>query len=46
MKYQIGHFIVNSRTTLKLALAPGGGAAVSLKPASHGDMEMFKPIGR
>jgi hypothetical protein len=33
MEYQIQKFIVSSKTILKLKLASGGGAAVSIKPA-------------
>jgi glucan 1,4-alpha-glucosidase len=46
MKYQIGNSLVNGQTRLKLALAPGGGAAVSLKPASADDLKRLKPYGR
>jgi hypothetical protein len=41
MEYQIQKFIVSSKTTLKLKLAPGGGAAVSIKPASD-EMKKLK----
>jgi hypothetical protein len=34
---------VDNRTELKLKLAPGGGAAVSLKPASAEDVRKLKP---
>ena len=32
MAYQIQKLNVTSKSTLKLQLAPGGGAAVSIKP--------------
>ena len=31
--YKIEQFIVNNKTTLRLKLAPGGGCAISIKPA-------------
>jgi len=43
MKYQIGSFLVNDQTTLTINLASGGGAAISLKPASAEDMKKWKP---
>ncbi|HYG79252.1 MAG TPA: glycoside hydrolase family 97 catalytic domain-containing protein, partial [Pyrinomonadaceae bacterium] len=43
MAYKIQSFLVNSGTQLKIALANGGGAAVSLKPASAEDMKKLKP---
>lgn len=46
MKYQISSSLVNEQTQLKLALAPGGGAAISLKPASAEDLKRLKPYGR
>jgi hypothetical protein len=46
MKYQIGSSLVDGQTALRLALAPGGGAAVSLKPASADDLKRLKPYGR
>lgn len=42
MSYHIKHVLVNSRSTLDLRLAPGGGAAVSLKPATADDMRRWK----
>ena len=45
-KYQITSSIVDGRTRLKLALAPGGGAAVSLKPATADDLKRLRPYGR
>ncbi|MCU1267817.1 MAG: alpha-glucosidase [Acidobacteria bacterium] len=43
MKYQIQSFLVNNQTTLAINLASGGGAAISLKPASAEDMKKWKP---
>jgi len=43
MAYKIESFLVNDETTLKIALASGGGAAISLKPASADDMKKLKP---
>ena len=42
MAYQIQHFLVNDQTSLKISLANGGGAAISLKPASDEDMRKWK----
>jgi glucan 1,4-alpha-glucosidase len=42
MEYQIQKFIVNSKSILKLKLAAGGGAAVSLKLASDNDAKKLK----
>lgn len=42
MAYRIQKFLVNDRTTLKINLASGGGAAISLKPASADDMKKWK----
>jgi hypothetical protein len=42
MAYKIESFLVNDQTTLKIALASGGGAAISLKPASAEDMKKWK----
>lgn len=42
MAYQIQHFLVNDQTSLKISLASGGGAAISLKPASNEDMRKWK----
>jgi len=39
MAYQINSNIVNSKTVLKLKLAEGGGAAVSIKPASKNEIK-------
>jgi hypothetical protein len=43
MAYRIESFLVDDRTTLRIPLASGGGAAVSLKPASAEDMKKWKP---
>jgi hypothetical protein len=40
--YVIERFIVNNKTMLRLKLAPGGGAAISLVPAGAGEMKQFK----
>jgi hypothetical protein len=45
MKYQIQSFLVNDQTTLAIKLASGGGAAISLKPASAEEMKKWKPYG-
>lgn len=42
MAYTIESFGVDSTTVLKLRLAEGGGAAVSIKPASEDDMKRVK----
>jgi len=42
MAYRIQHFLVNDRTTLKVSLASGGGAAISLRPASRDEMTKWK----
>ena len=42
MAYQIQQFLVNDQTILKIALASGGGAAISLRPASAEDMKKLK----
>lgn len=39
MAYEIKRYVVNQKTVLKLALANGGGAAVSLKPATPADVQ-------
>lgn len=43
MAYQIQNFLVNDQTVLKINLASGGGAAISLKPASEEDVKKWKP---
>jgi len=40
--YQIQKFIVTNASTLKIKLAPGGGAAVSIKPATADDLKKLK----
>ena len=42
MTYQIQRFLVNNGTKLKLDLASGGGAAISIKPASKEDAKNYK----
>jgi hypothetical protein len=42
MAYAIDSFIVDSKTTLKLNLAPGGGTAISFMPASDGEVKTMK----
>lgn len=42
MEYQIQKFIVNNKSVLKLKLAAGGGAAVSIKEASADDLKKVK----
>jgi hypothetical protein len=42
MAYTIEKFIVGSKTVLKLQLAPGGGAAVSITPATKEDEKKLK----
>jgi hypothetical protein len=46
MKYQIQSFLVNDQTTLAIKLASGGGAAISLKPASAEEMKKWKQYDR
>ena len=43
MKSRIRTSLGNDQTRLKLARAPGGGAAVSLKPATAEDQKKLKP---
>lgn len=40
--YVIERFIVDNKTKLRLKLAPGGGAAISLVPAGAGEMKQLK----
>ena len=42
MAYEIQHFLVNGQTILKIALANGGGAAISLKLATDEDLRKLK----
>lgn len=39
--YTIDKYIVNKDTALKMRLAPGGGAALSIKPATAGDLRKY-----
>jgi hypothetical protein len=41
--YQIRRYRVDARTVLKIRLAPGGGAAISLKPASAEEVRTLQP---
>jgi glucan 1,4-alpha-glucosidase len=43
MSYRVERFAVDARTTLRLALAEGGGAAVSLRPATPEELKGLKP---
>lgn len=40
--YKIEKFLVNNKTTLKIALAEGGGAAISLKAAAKEDLRKYR----
>lgn len=42
MAYEIHSTIVDNKTTLKQELAAGGGAAISLKPATTSDLKKWK----
>lgn len=42
MAYQIRQVLVDSRTQLPLQLAPGGGTAISLKPATREEPRKLK----
>jgi hypothetical protein len=42
MVYEIRKYIVDAATTLRLSLAPGGGTAVSIMPATTSDLKKFK----
>jgi hypothetical protein len=42
MAYTIENYLVNSKTTLKLKLASGGGAAVSITPAANDELKSVK----
>jgi len=42
MAYKIDRYLVNSKTVLKLLLAPGGGAAVSIKFATKDDEKKLR----
>jgi hypothetical protein len=43
MVYRIQKFLVNDKTTLNVALANGGGAAISVKPATRDEIKTVKP---
>lgn len=43
MAYQIQKHLVNDKTILKIMLANGGGAAISLKPATPEEIKKWKP---
>ena len=45
MAYRIRSYRVDSRTVLEVPLAPGGGAAISLRPASAEELKTLKPYG-
>jgi hypothetical protein len=42
MAYKINNFLVNNRTSPKITLASGGGAAIGLKPASAEEMKKWE----
>jgi hypothetical protein len=42
MAYEIKSYLVNAKTSLRLRLAEGGGAAVSLKPATKEEIKKIK----
>jgi len=42
MAYKIASFLVDTKTVLKVNLAPGGGAAISLRPASSEQKKQLK----
>jgi hypothetical protein len=42
MAYAIDNFIVDSKTNLKIHLAPGGGTAISFMPANADDIKSTK----
>ncbi len=46
MAYKIDKFLVTDLSVLEVSLAPGGGAAVSLRPASAADKKQFRPYRR
>jgi glucan 1,4-alpha-glucosidase len=41
MAYEVKKFIVERNTKLRLTLAPGGGTAVSIIPATANDLKKF-----
>jgi len=44
MAYRIQNFLVNDQTRLKIDLASGGGAAISVKPASGQGSEKMEAL--
>jgi hypothetical protein len=44
MAYRIENWLVDSRSALALRLAPGGGAAVSIRPATAEETRTVKPL--
>lgn len=42
MAYKIEHYIVDANDVLKIKVAPGGGAAISLMPAGNDDLNKYK----
>ncbi len=42
MAYKIENYIVTDKTTLKVKLAPGGGAAISVKPTNEDELKTYK----
>jgi hypothetical protein len=42
MAYKIEHYIVDAKDVLKIKVAPGGGAAISLMPAGNDDLSKYK----
>jgi hypothetical protein len=44
MAYRIQKFLVNSKSVLKQQLAPGGGAAISLKKATKEEIKRLKKL--
>jgi glucan 1,4-alpha-glucosidase len=43
MEYIVEKFIVDEKTQMKFALAPGGGTAISIVPATAADLKKYKP---
>ena len=41
--YKIDQFVVDNSKTLRISIAPGGGAAISLIPASVDQLKTIKP---
>jgi hypothetical protein len=42
MAYQVNSWLVNQKSVLKISLAPGGGAAISVKPATASELKALK----